>query len=100
MDLNNTKRSPKEPPTITTSPNPSSITSPTPHSREATPVREQAAVGCGVAPRMRIPPAPQRLTDSTWLASDFFHADCVVTLQQLYCFFVMEVSSRYVHISA
>jgi hypothetical protein len=58
---------------------------------------------------LRIPPAPQRQTDSTWrqflctqastmLAVDFFHVDCAVTLQRLYCFFVMEVSSRYVHI--
>jgi putative transposase len=58
---------------------------------------------------LRIPPAPQRQTDSTWrqflrtqratmLACDFFHIDCAVTLQRLYCFFVIEVSSRYVHI--
>jgi transposase InsO family protein len=57
----------------------------------------------------RIPPASQRQTDSPWrqfvraqaatmLACDFFHVDCAVTLQRLYCFFVMEVSSRYVHI--
>ena len=58
---------------------------------------------------LRIPPAPQRQTDSTWcqflrtqaatmLACDFFHVDCAVTLQRLYCFFMMELSSRSVHI--
>jgi putative transposase len=32
------------------------------------------------------------------LAVDFFHVDCAVTLQRLYCFFVLEAGSRYVHI--
>jgi putative transposase len=58
---------------------------------------------------LRIPPAPQRHTDTTWrqfmhsqaatmLAADFFHVDCAVTLRRLYCLFVLEVGSRYVHI--
>ena len=57
----------------------------------------------------KIPPAPKRRTDATWLqflhtqastilATDFFHVDCAVTLQRLYCLFVIEVGSRYVHI--
>ncbi len=32
------------------------------------------------------------------LATDFFHVDCAVTLQCLYCLFVIEVGSRYVHV--
>jgi transposase InsO family protein len=58
---------------------------------------------------LKIPPAPERRTDTTWrkflhaqaatmLAAGFFHVDCAVTLQRLYCFFVIEVGSRYVRI--
>ena len=58
---------------------------------------------------LKIPPAPQRHTDTTWrqflhaqaatmLPVNFFHVDCAVTLQRLYCFFVLEAGSRHMHI--
>ena len=58
---------------------------------------------------LKIPPAPERRTDTTWrqfphtqaatmLAADFLHVDCAVSLRRLYCLFVMEIGSRYVHI--
>jgi putative transposase len=58
---------------------------------------------------LKIPPAPKRRTDATWrqflhaqaptmLATAFFHVDCAVTLQRLYCLFIMEVGTRYVQI--
>jgi putative transposase len=57
---------------------------------------------------LRIPSAPKRRTDATWrqflhaqaatmLAADLFHVDCAVTLRRVYCLFVIEIGSRYVH---
>ena len=34
----------------------------------------------------------------TMLAADFSHVDCALTLQRLYCFFAVEIGSRYVRI--
>jgi len=59
--------------------------------------------------RRRIPPAPQRHTDTSWrrflrtqatsmLAVDFFHVDCAVTLRRLYVLFALEVGHRYLHV--
>jgi hypothetical protein len=59
-------------------------------------------------PSPPVPPAPERDTDITWrqflhtqaatmLAADFFHVDCAVTLQRLYCLFVIEVGSLRPH---
>ena len=70
--------------------------------------RVSASTVCRVLKTLKIPPAPKRHIDATWrqllhtqastmLATDFFHVDCAVTLQRLYCLFVMEVGSRYVH---
>jgi transposase InsO family protein len=58
--------------------------------------------------RLRIPPAQQR-SRSTWrqflraqaatmLGCDFFTVDCAVTLRRFYVFFVLEVSTRHVHV--
>ncbi len=58
---------------------------------------------------LKIPPAPGTAyrhdlaavparPGATMLAADFFHVDCAVTLQRLYCLFVIEVGSRYVHV--
>jgi putative transposase len=62
----------------------------------------------GVLKALKIPPAPERRTDTTWrqflraqaaamLAADFFRVDCAVSLRRLYGLFVMETGSRYVH---
>ncbi len=58
---------------------------------------------------LKIPPAPKRHTDTTWrqflraqaatmLAAGFFYVDCALTLQRMYCLFVIEARSRYADI--
>jgi putative transposase len=61
-----------------------------------------------VLKRLGIAPAPNcsrstwrqflRSQASTMLACDFFHVDCAVTMQRVYVFFVIEVSTRHVHV--
>ena len=57
---------------------------------------------------LKILPAPKRHTETTWrqflrtqastmLAADFFHVDCAVTLQRLYCLFIMEAGTLRAH---
>jgi putative transposase len=59
--------------------------------------------------RHRIPPAPERHTDTTWrqflrtqatsmLAVDFFHVDCAVTLRRLHVLFALAVTDRSLHV--
>jgi putative transposase len=70
---------------------------------------DQRAAIRRVLRQLKIPPAPQRHTDTTrrpflqtqapaMLACDFIHVDCAVTLQRPYCFFAIEIGSRHVHI--
>jgi hypothetical protein len=47
--------------------------------------------------RFRLVSRGQGLQAATMLAADF-HVDCAVTLQRLYCLFVIEVGSRYLHV--
>ncbi len=71
-------------------------------------IRVGASTVRRILKRLRIPPAPQhsrttwrhilRTQAATMLACDFFHIDCAVTLRRVYVFFVLEVSSRHVHV--
>ncbi len=71
-------------------------------------IRVGASTVRRILKRLRIPPASLR-TRSTWrqflrtqaatmVACDFFHVDCAVTLRRVYVFFVLEVSTRHVHV--
>ena len=71
-------------------------------------MRVSASTVRRVLKSLRIPPAPQR-NHTTWrqflraqgsamLACDFFHVDCAVTLRRVYVCFVLEVSTRHVHV--
>lgn len=73
--------------------------------------RVSAATIRRILRRLRIPPATQRASDTTWrhflrahthgmLAVDFFHVDCALTLNRVYVFFAIEIHNRYVHILA
>jgi transposase InsO family protein len=71
-------------------------------------IRVGASTVRRVLKRLPIPPAPERIR-TTWrqflraqaatmLACDYFHVDCAVTLRRVYVFFVIEVSTRHVHV--
>jgi hypothetical protein len=71
-------------------------------------IRAGASMVRRILRRLRVPPAPQRRRPTwrqilrsqaaTMLACDFFHVDCAVTVRQVYVFFVIELSSRHVHV--